>query len=213
MRKFVSPLTVALVVLTLGLTGCATEKYVQEQVAASEGRTNTKIGEVQTSVEGAQAEISKLQAKDAEIEKQLAKLSDAAKEAMQRADEAGKLAKGKFVYEVTLKDNDAKFALNKHDLSDEAKAVLDAFAEKIKSANKNVYIEIQGHTCKYGSEKHNLTLGYKRAKQVMDYLSMTHGFALHRMNVISYGEMKPIGDNDTKEGREQNRRVTIIVLE
>jgi outer membrane protein OmpA-like peptidoglycan-associated protein len=200
-------------VLTLGLTGCVSEKYVQDQVAASEGRTNAKIGEVQTSVEGAQAEISKLQAKDAEIDKKLAKLSEAAKEAMQRAEEAGKLAKGKFVYEVTLTDNDARFAFNKHDLSDEAKAVLDAFASKVKSANKNVYIEIQGHTCRIGSEKVNLALGYKRAKQVMDYLSKTHGFALHRMNVISYGEMKPLADNDSKEGREQNRRVTVIVLE
>jgi outer membrane protein OmpA-like peptidoglycan-associated protein len=200
-------------VLTLGLTGCATEKYVQEQVAASEGRTNAKIGEVQTSVEDAQAGISKLQAKDAEIEEKLAKLSDAAQEALKRAEEAGKLAKGKFVYEVTLTDDDAKFDFNKYDLSDEAKAVLDGFAGKIKSANKNVYIEIQGHTCNIGSEKVNLALGYKRAEQVMRYLNETHGFALHRMNVISYGEFKPLGDNQSKDGREQNRRVTIVVLE
>jgi outer membrane protein OmpA-like peptidoglycan-associated protein len=204
---------VALVVLTLGLTGCATEKYVQEQVAASEARTNTKIGEVQTSVEGNQAEISKLQAKDKELEAELAKLSDTARDALKRAEEAGKLAKGKFVYEATLTDDVAQFAFNKSDLSDEAKAVLDGFASTVKSQNKNVYIEIQGHTCNIGSEKVNLKLGYQRAEQVLRYLNEAHGFALHRMNVISYGEFKAVADNKTKEGREANRRVNLVVLE
>ncbi len=42
---------------------------------------------------------------------------------------------------------------------------------------------------------------------------MQHGFPLHRMNVISYGEYKPVADNATKEARAQNRRVALVVLE
>jgi len=47
----------------------------------------------------------------------------------------------------------------------------------------------------------------------MRYLSMQAGFPLHRMNVISYGEYKPVADNSTKDGRAQNRRVTLVVME
>jgi len=213
MRKFVSPAMVVLLVAGLSLTGCATKEFVQEQVQASEQRTDSKIGEVQGSVEENQAEISKLHQTDDEFAGQLKKLSVAAKDAMKRAEEAGKLAKGKFVYEVTLSDDDVQFGFNKYKLSDEAKAALDAFGAKVKGWNKNVYIEIQGHTDNIGTEKYNLELGYKRAEQVMRYLNMQHGFALHRINVISYGEYKPVADNSTREGRNQNRRVTLVVLE
>ena len=213
MRKFVSPTLVMLLIAGLTLTGCATKEFVREELAASEQRSDAKIGEVQGSVEQNQKAIGDLQAKDVEIEKKLAELSDTAKDALMRAEAAGKLAKGKFVYEVTLTDNDVKFGFNKAELSDEAKAALDAFAAKVKADNKNVYIEIQGHTDNIGSEKYNLELGYTRANKVMQYLSMDHGFALHRMNVISYGEYKPIADNGDKDGRAQNRRVTIVVLE
>ena len=213
MRK---SLTVSLVVLAaagFGLSGCATKEYVQEQVQASQKMTEAKIGEVQTSVESNQAEIGKLHQKDSELAGQISKLSDTARDALTRAEEAGKLAKGKFLYEVTLTDDQVHFGFDKYDLSDEAKAALDQFANKIKQENKNVYIEIQGHTDNIGSEAYNLKLGYKRAEQVMRYLNMQDGFALHRMNVISYGEYKPIADNHTKEGRAKNRRVTMVVLE
>ena len=213
MRKFVSPAFVMLLIAGLALTGCATKKYVQEQVENSEGRTGTKLTEVQSSVEANQAEITKLHQKDQELEKKIAELSDTAKDALKRAEEAGKLAKGKFLYEVTLTDNDVKFGFDKFQLSDEAKAALDGFAAKIKEQNNNVYVEIQGHTDNIGSEKYNLELGYKRAEQVMRYLNMEHGFPLHRMNVISYGEYKPIVDNDSRDNRAENRRVTLVVME
>ncbi len=212
MRKLVSPAMVILLVAGLTLTGCATKSYVQEQVQASEGRTDAKIGEVNSSVEENQAEISKLHQKDQELEKQIAELSDTAKDALERAKEAHKLAEGKFMYEVTLTDNDVKFGFDKFQLSDEAKAALDDFAAKVKSENADVYVEIQGHTDNIGTEKYNLELGYKRAEQVMRYLNMEKGFPLHRMNVISYGEYKPVADNSTKEGRAQNRRVTLVVM-
>lgn len=213
MRKSLVLTVVALVAIGLTFTGCATKEYVDEQVQASQKVTETKVAEVQTQVEANQGEITNLHKKDQELEGQLAKLSETAKDALMRAEEAGKLAKGKFLYEVTLTDNDVQFGFDKFELSDAAKAALDAFANKVKTENKNVYIEIQGHTDNIGSEKYNLELGYKRAEQVMRYLNMQHGFALHRMNVISYGEYKPIAENSTKEGRAQNRRVTMVVLE
>jgi outer membrane protein OmpA-like peptidoglycan-associated protein len=47
---------------------------------------------------------------------------------------------------------------------------------------------------------------------VRRYLNLEHGIPLHRMSVISYGEAAPVADNDSKEGRAQNRRVALVVL-
>lgn len=213
MKKMVTPAMVGVLALALMVSGCATKQFVQEQVSASEQRTDTKISEVQTSVEANQEKIGDLEQKSAKMEQDIAKLSATAKDALQRAEEAGKLAKGKFLYEVTLTDNDVKFGFDKYAMSDEAKAALDDFAGKIKNENENVYIEVQGHTDNIGSEKYNLELGYKRAEQVMRYLNMEHGFPLHRMNIISYGEFKPIADNSSRDGRAQNRRVALVVMQ
>jgi outer membrane protein OmpA-like peptidoglycan-associated protein len=212
MRKNLVP-AVVLLVVAVAFTGCATKKYVNEQVAAGDQVTAAKIGEVQTSVEANQKSITDLQAKDADLQKQIATLSDTAKDALKRAQEAGVLAKGDFVWETVLTDDKVTFGFNKAELTPEGKAALDAFAAKVKADNKNVYVEIQGHTDNVGSEKYNLKLGYQRAEAVKDYLQMQHGFPLHRVNVTSYGEFKPIADNTTKEGRAQNRRVALVVLE
>jgi len=212
MRKFVSPAIVILLVAGLTVTGCASKKYVQEQVANSESVTNGKIGEVQTSVEGNQKEITALHQTDAEMQKQLDKLSATAKEALDRATKAGKLAEGTFIAEIILTDEDVRFGFDNYKLSDEAKAALDGFAAKVIKKNVGAYLEIQGYTDNIGSESYNLSLGYKRAEKVVKYLASEKGFPLHRMNVTSYGEYKPIADNSTREGRAQNRRVALVLM-
>ena len=213
MRKILSPALVFVLVAAVGLTGCATKKWVNEQVSAFGQVTNTKIHEVQDSVETNQKAISELSAKQAALETEVAKLSDTAKDALMRAEAANKLAKGQFVYEVTITDNDVQFGFNKAGLSDEAKAALDAFAAKVKKVGQNAYVEIQGHTDNIGSESYNLKLGEKRAEVALRYLNMEQGIPLFRMNAVSYGEYKPIADNSTKAGRGANRRVTLVVLE
>lgn len=212
MKKFLCVLAVTSGVV-LWTTGCATKEYVQEQVAQSQKVTEAKIAEVQKQVEATQMDVANLKKSDAEQNAKIAELSDTAKEALARAEEAGKLAKGKFLFEVTLSDDVVRFGFNKSDLSTEAKAALDAFAEKVKAENKNVFIEVQGHTDSIGSEKYNLELGQARADAVVRYLNMQHGLPLHRMNAISYGEYKPVADNKTSDGRAKNRRVTLVVLE
>jgi len=213
MRKAMWVCLALVLVVTLGVSGCATKTFVQEQVAQATKASDTKIGEVQKQVEVTQMDVANLKKSDAAQSEQLTKLSDTAKEALARATEAGKLAKGKFMFEVTLTDEAVKFGFNKTELSAEAKAALDAFSARVKGENKNLYVEVQGHTDSVGSEKVNLQLGQSRAEEVMRYLNMQGGLPLHRMNVISYGEYKPIADNKTAAGRSQNRRVTLVVLE
>jgi outer membrane protein OmpA-like peptidoglycan-associated protein len=213
MRKNFVPVLVVFLVATVGLTGCATKKWVDEQISAYGQVTATRISEVENATEENQKAISELSAKQAVLETEVAKLSEQAKDALKRAEEAGYLAKGKFLYEESLAVNDVTFGFDKASLSDEAKAALDAFAKKVKGMTNNAYVEIQGHTDNIGSEGYNLKLGAKRADAVMHYLNMELGVPLFRMNSISYGEYKPIADNSTKDGRAANRRVTLVVME
>jgi outer membrane protein OmpA-like peptidoglycan-associated protein len=78
--------------------------------------------------------------------------------------------------------------------------------------DKALYFEIEGHTDNVGSEDYNVQLGEKRAMAVRNYLA-EKGVPLHALNVISYGESQPVADNSAPQGRAQNRRVVIRVLE
>jgi outer membrane protein OmpA-like peptidoglycan-associated protein len=207
MRNKLFTLAMALVVTT-AMTGCATKKYVKKET----GAVNTRVDEVQGQVESAQTRIGEHDQRLASHETQMGQISKTAQEALNRAQEAGKLAEGKFLYETILTDEKVKFGFDTSDLSPEARAALDEFANQLKTENKGVYIEIQGHTDNVGSDKYNEELGMLRAESVRRYLSQEHQFPLHRINVISYGETSPLADNKSREGRSQNRRVALVVL-
>jgi len=207
MHNKLSMIVVALV-MTTALTGCATKKYVRQET----GAVNTRVDDVQGQVESAQTRLGEHDKTLASHEQQMGQISKTAQEALQRAEDAGKLAEGKFLYETVLTDDKVKFGFDTSELSPEAKAALDEFAEQLKTQNKGVYIEIQGHTDNVGSDKYNEELGELRAESVRQYLSQAHQFPLHRINVISYGEKSPIADNKTRDGRNQNRRVALVVL-
>ena len=212
MKKSILTVVVVMAGLALVAGGCATKTYVNDQVTQFGKATDAKVGEVQKQVESTQMEVATLKKSDAAQTEQLGKLSDTAKEALARAQEAGKLAQGKLIYEVALTDDQVRFGLDSSELSAESKAALDAIAAKLKADNQGVYIEIQGHTDGSGSTEYNLVLGGRRAESVMRYLGTQAGLPLHRMNTISYGESKPIADNNTRDGRAKNRRVVLVVL-
>lgn len=194
------------------LGGCATKDYVNEQIAGVNKRvdgqqadTNDRFGKTASLVQSLENRVNGQQTA-------LDGTSRTAQEALDRANAAGKLAAGKFLYETALSSQIA-FGFEGNELSADAKKALDDFAARIKSENRNVYIEIQGHTDSSGPDYTNLKIGEQRAEVVRRYLAMQHGFALHRMNAISYGETAPIADNKTRAGRAENRRVTLVVLQ
>lgn len=199
--------------LSLMLTACASTGYVDKRVEQSEERLMQKIDTLETAVEANQAEISKLHLEDARLAAELDEVSATARDALERATQASKLARGKILYEVVLSDDQVQFGFNASELSQQAKVHIDAFAARIRADNRDVYIEVQGHTDSIGSERYNLGLGLRRAEQVMRYLVEAHGLPRHRLDIVSYGEAKPIADNSTAEGRSRNRRVTLVVLE
>lgn len=145
------------------------------------------------------------------VDTRVTQVEGAAGEALARANAAHKLAEGKFLYEVVLSDDSVKFPVDRDALSPEAEARLSELVQRLTSENRNVYLEIQGHTDASGDAAHNEQLGQARAEAVRRYLSR-QGIALNRMATISYGEDSPVASNETPEGRAQNRRVAIIVL-
>ena len=63
-----------------------------------------------------------------------------------------------------------------------------------------------------GTAAYNEQLGLERAETVKRYLYEQHQVPLHKINVISYGEDKPVAPNNTRAGRAQNRRVVVRIL-
>lgn len=190
----------AMMLGVVSLGGCATKKFVNEQV----GQVSTRVDDVSGKVADVSAKVSDHDAK-------LATLDQNTRDALQRAEAAGKLAEGKFLYQEVLTDDSMKFPVAKATLSPEAQARLDAFVDKLKSDNRNVYVEVQGHTDATGPKDLNYKLGEERAEAVRRYLN-EHGVALNRINTISYGPDQPAQPNKNRAGRSANRRVVLIVL-
>ena len=70
----------------------------------------------------------------------------------------------------------------------------------------------KGYTDNVGEAVYNHRLGLERAETVKRYLYEHHQVPLHKINVISYGEQKPVSPNTTRAGRAQNRRVVVRIL-
>jgi len=218
MKTLVVAIVAILSVVWCGLSGCVTQSSLQKQLDEA---LDKRVGEVEKQVEANKQEIASLkndyfQSLQQKQEETLTLTSDARKlgeEALARAEEVGKVAEGKLLYQVTFTDEAVHFGFNKSNLSEDAKAALDTFCEGIKAANKNIYIEIQGHTDGTGISEYNMRLGQVRAERVMRYLHTKHGIPLHRLNTFSYGESRPIADNNIKADRAKNRRVTLVVIQ
>ena len=212
MRSILVPL-VAASVASLALTGCATKKYVGREV----GEINQKVDALSGEMEKTQERVKRTEVRIDDVDKQAqAGISDAkgsAQTALKRATEAERAAKGKLIYTVTLSNDKVTFPVNRAAVSPDARALVDEAIAQLKAENRGVYFEIEGHTDSSGSEAYNEKLGLDRATAVRNYMHDQQGIALNRIEVISYGETKPVVDNKTRDHRAQNRRVVINVLE
>jgi peptidoglycan-associated lipoprotein len=209
----VKSIILPLLVASVALSGCATKKYVAREV----GAVNAKVESLSTEVEKTQERTTRNEVRIDEVNKMaeagIAEAKGTAAQAMTKAEEAERAAKGKLIYTVTLSSDKVTFPLNRAEVSDDAKKLIDEAIAQLKAENRGVYFEIEGHTDASGPEMFNKKLGEDRAMAVRNYLHDQHGIALNRIEVITYGEGKPVVDNKTKENRAQNRRVVIKVLE
>jgi peptidoglycan-associated lipoprotein len=217
-----------IVALGVGSSACATKKFVRTQV----GEVNSKVETLTTSVEetqqrtranednikkvDAKTEQVGIWAKDAQTSADNAKTSATAaatraEAAGVKAEEVERLSK-RLLYEVVLSEDQGSFKFGDSGLPDEAKTRIDSLISQLKAHPRGAYVEIEGHTDNVGDKGTNDRLGLQRAETVKRYLYETHQVPLHKINVISYGEEKPVAPNKDRAGRAQNRRVVIKIL-
>ena len=207
---------VSLTAVTLALGACASNRDVDRKIAEAQAQSSKKIESVETQVEDLQQKQKATDTHLSQNDAQIAQLSQEAKDALKRAEDAGvlaKLAKGKVAFQQTFNEDRVRFKVGKYDLDKKAQAALDEFAGKVKGLNEQYYVEIQGHTDDTGGKKGNDELGQRRADEVRRYLSRSASLPLNRMSTISYGDTLPVSSNKTKKGRAENRRVVLVVLE
>ena len=220
MRK--SLIAASLIALTVAVApACATKKYVKTEV----GNVNSKVDTLSGTVEDTQERTKRNEDRIGTVDQKAEAAARSAQDARSAADAAAskasevngrvdavEAANRKLIYTVTLSEDEGNFKFGKTDLPDEAKAKLDEMIMQLKTNPQNVFIEIEGHTDNVGSKEGNYKLGLDRAEAVKRYLYEQHQIPLHKINVISYGEEKPVSPNNTRQGRAQNRRVVIKVL-
>ena len=210
MTTVVALLAIAVLVFSVG---CVTKKVYRKD----QEQTDQRIKGVESGVEQNERRVGDLR-KDtdvriSEVKGTAEKAVEIGSAAMNKAEDAEKLAKGKILWTVTLSDDRVKFSFDQDAIPPDAAKDLDDLAARVKTMEKAVYLEIEGHTDNIGSEDYNMQLGEKRARAVMTYLNEAGGLPLHAMSAISYGKSKPVADNKTADGRAKNRRVVIRVLE
>jgi peptidoglycan-associated lipoprotein len=213
----------ALVVCVIGLAGtaCATKGFVRQSV----GEVNDKVETLGQSLEATQQQTKENAARIEQVDQKAAQAGTAAQGAQTSATAARSAADTaaskvaavetavrRLIFEVVISDDQGNFELGKADLPADVRAKLDELATKLKAAPAGNFIEVEGHTDSTGSTASNDRLGLARAENVKRYLYETYQIPLHKINVISYGESKPVAPNNTRDGRAQNRRVVIRVL-
>ncbi len=227
MRK--SLFTASALALTVMIApACASKGFVRESV----GEVNTKVDTLGTSLEETQEATRQNTQRIGEVDQKAEAAGTAATaartaatEARTAADSAANAARTvntrvdavetasrRLIYEVTLTADQGNFSFGAAALPDSARASLDEMINRLKADPQGVFIEIEGHTDNTGPNELNEQLGLERAESVKRYLYEQHQVPLHKINVISYGEEKPVAPNNTREGRAQNRRVVVRVL-
>ena len=204
-----------------GTTACATKKFVRGEV----GQVNDKVETLNRSLEETQERTRANEGRITEVDQKAQAAGTAAQTAQQRADEARSAADAvgtradaiekaskRIVYEVVLNEDKGNFKFGRATMPDDAKGEIDQLVQQLKAEPNGAFIEIEGHTDSAGDKNLNYRLGLERAENVKRYIYETHQVPLHRINVISYGEEKPVAPNKTRDGRAQNRRVVIKVL-
>lgn len=128
------------------------------------------------------------------------------------AAEAAGLEGEKAEAEVTEpEEHRVHFAFDSASLTDEARELIRAHAEYLK-ANTGIEVVLEGHADERGSREYNLGLGERRAKSVRRIL-LVQGVSSDRLEIVSYGEERPLVDGSNEEAYQKNRRVKLAYQE
>jgi outer membrane protein OmpA-like peptidoglycan-associated protein len=183
------------VVAVLGLSGCvpADRGWVQEQLALMQAQ----MAVVRDRMALVEQQFGRL---DPKLDRILAQTEQLAS---RQIDSAEPPPDGRLLVE-------AAFAAGTTALTPATRQSIDAFIRQVPGVQERQLVVV-GHTDRTGSEEANYRLGQQRAAAVARYLLDEYGLDPVRVLVASAGDTRPVADNTTAEGRQQNRRVEILV--
>jgi outer membrane protein OmpA-like peptidoglycan-associated protein len=225
---------------TITSVGCATKKFVRETVTPVQKRvddldkkTATQSGQIAELDKGVSRADERAQGADSRAgaaAREAARANEQAALSSKQATDAQGLAQKGIAQATTVErglgtlgtrveslDNyrqvsteSVTFKLGQSELSAEAKATLDGIAAKV-TPMKRYQVQVEGFTDSTGDSAYNIELSRRRAAAVVRYLTLQGKIPLFRVHTVGYGDENPAGDNKTRDGRQQNRRVEVRV--
>ena len=176
--------------------------------------TNRTIEAIQEQIgEARSGKVSDLEAEKQAIKAQKDKLEASKNEAMDKLNalQSQMIQVTKDARGIILSMSDILFDVGKATLKTDLMTSLAKIAG-ILSVYQQFDVSIEGNTDNTGSEEFNMTLSQQRAENVMNFL-VEQGIAANRLTAKGLGMTMPIADNDTKEGRQKNRRVDLVITD
>ena len=209
-------------VMALGLTGCATKKYVAERVDP----VNDRLGKVDQSQQGTQKQLDAAEPRINAADEKATSADARASDAIGRADAASKKAdQVRADLRTELNDRIANlddyksvgeatvlFKFNSAQLTDDAKAQLEQLAGTQVGSMKTYFVAIEGFTDKVGPADYNLELSRRRAQAVQTYLVAQKNVPVFRIQIVGLGKDKPLNEQKTRDDRSKNRRVEVTLF-
>ena len=207
--------------VVFGSVGCATKKYVRNRVSERVTPLEHRTGELEETSRRNTQDIARLSTDITDVKGRADRAQTQADTALTRADEANTRVTGAEQSVNDLRANldnyslqstaSVRFNFDSYELTPEATQALDQLASQIKDRD-NFILEIQGFADAIGSDAYNNQLTQRRANAVRRYIAERHNVTLFRMHILGFGEIRPVADNKTAEGRAENRRVEIRLL-
>lgn len=180
------------------------------ELTVARRETDVKTREAEQARRAAEARARDAEARARELEQGRRPTDEIDSKAAALANELQNLKAQRTDRGVVLTIGDVLFAAGKAEVGPGAQRSVDKLADFLKAYPKRTVL-IEGHSDNLGHEEYNLRLSQQRAEAVRDLL-VARGVAAQRIRTKGYGSKFPVVDNDSAAGRQQNRRVEVIVL-
>ena len=175
------------------VSGCATKKYVRNQVKTSSdtltARIETNEGQIKEVQDDADKKVAGVDTKVSELDTKF-----------QNRNQFN-----------TTDQKSVQFKLNSATLDTQYTDMLDEIANTLMQ-NPDAIVVLEGRTDSTGAKDYNVKLGERRIEAVRRYLAVEKGVPVYRIHDISFGAEKPVAENNTRDGREKNRAVTMTIM-
>ena len=185
--------------------------YVQE-LRDSVGRTGQELAFANSENENLRAQLSGATEEQSELLKEM-EAQEQIRQQFLKVERAFDMTEARVLREgetVIVRLVGLNFAVGKSEIRPEHFALLKKVENAINTF-PNCEVRVEGHTDSHGGDQMNLQLSQQRAEAVRAYLLANMSIDESRIKAIGFGEVKPIANNETAEGRERNRRIDIVI--